>query len=678
MKTSFINKYILLAAFMVLSMNSCKKFLDEQPQASTAEEAIFTNPQTAYMALLGVYNQLAGDNAFGQRLSVMFPFDTDEMTGYDLGSDSQTQLNNYATTSSNGLISAVFNQLYNGVERANICIYNIPKMPMYANGTAAQQKDLKRLHGEALTLRALFYFELIKLWGDVPAHWEPARLLSNFNLPKTDRDVIYDKLIEDLKLASDLVPWRGEVASDERITKGAVKALRARLALFRGGYSLRRESKMMERKADFINFYTIARDECNDIMLAGKHLLNPSFEAVFREAILAHKIETNGEVLLEVAHSGNNGDSDSKVGAVNSVTYATGSATNPTYQGSGRNKIIPTLFYAYSPFDKRRDVSIAPYIILNDVYRANALTGASNQGSGLFDGKWRRDWITPVPAASAYYGINWPLIRFSDVLLMYAEAVNEISGPTPEAIDAANQVRRRSWAAGVVKSVAVTNGGANYTSAPTVTITGGGGSGATAIASFDAITKKVTRVDIVTYGSGHTSNPTIAFSGGGGTGVIANASITTLAEANLSGTQTASKSAFFDAIQKERLLEFAGEAIRKYDLIRWNLLATKIAETRTELQKMEPATLAAPYNTYASRMFYKGTSTGLVYGNSFYAPSPSALTGYLAVNWLSAITEALVRTPFASDFEPNKDELLPLPLTVIQNSNGVITQDFGN
>ena len=261
---------------------------------------------------------------------------------------------------------------------------------------------------------------------------------------------------------------------------------------------------------------------------------------------------------------------------------------------------------------------------------------------------------------------------------MYAEAVNEITGPSTEAIEAVNQVRRRSWSSGVVKSVTITNGGSNYTSAPTVTISGGGGIGVTALASFDAITKRVMRVDIVTFGSGHTTNPTLVFSGGGGGGATANVSITTLTEANLASEQTTSKATFFDAIQKERLLEFAGEAIRKYDLIRWNLLASKIAETKVELLKMEPATLAAPYNSYPARMFFRGTATGVTFGNSFYGPAPAILTGFTAVNWLSSISDVLVRLQFASDFEPNKDELLPLPLTVIQNSNGVITQDFGN
>ncbi len=75
------------------------------------------------------------------------------------------------------------------------------------------------------------------------------------------------------------MPWRNEVASigdpiDERITKGVVKGLRARIALFRGGYSLRQDGQM-KRRADYLNYYQIARDECNDIITSGQHTLNP-------------------------------------------------------------------------------------------------------------------------------------------------------------------------------------------------------------------------------------------------------------------------------------------------------------------------------------------------------------------------------------------------------------------
>jgi hypothetical protein len=138
-----------------------------------------------------------------------------------------------------------------------------------------QKGELRRLYGEALTLRAQYYFELVRNWGDVPAQFVPSAMMDNIYQPKTDRDTIYDHLLNDLHLADTLVPWRTEVgtvgdAADERITKGAVKGLRARIALYRAGYSLRRASGMygqtMARPADYMTYYQMAKDECAALM----------------------------------------------------------------------------------------------------------------------------------------------------------------------------------------------------------------------------------------------------------------------------------------------------------------------------------------------------------------------------------------------------------------------------
>ncbi len=671
MKLRSIYSFVILALSALISLNSCQKFLDQEPKATSSEEAVFTNPSTAFQALMGVYNRLGNVN-YGLNLSLVYPFDTDEMVGFLTGTatDAQRSLNAYAVTPGNTNLGPTFNRLYGGVERANICIYNIPRMPMYTNGTEEQKRQLERLHGEALTLRALFYSELLKLWGDLPAHFQPSSQLSSFSVPKTDRDTIYDRIIEDLRIATDLVPWRKDpgVADDERITKGAVKALRARIALFRGGYSLRRESRQMERSADYLKYYTIARDECSDIMAKTSiHKLNPSFRAVWEDNILDGKIEPNGEVLLEVAMGGESGESDSQIGTWNGIRV-TNSGTN---YGNNRNFILPTLFYAYSPQDTRRDVSSAPFTIVNGNYNASLLIN-------IPDGKWRRDWITPaIPlnTGKQYYGINWPIIRFSDVLLMYAEAVNELQEPTTEAIAAVNQVRRRAWAVGSLKSITISSEGTGYTTIPTVSITGGGGTGATAAARING--GKVVSIDIISTGANYTSAPTITVSGGGGTGFSATTSITRIEDADLKPNQTANQRAFLTAIQDERLFEFASEGIRKYDLIRWNILGTKLSDTKAELVKM--ANKVAPYDQLPQRMFYRQNSTtGVVWGNSLYAPTPASVpAGHTAVNWLQSVTAAAIIDRFAASFTPNKSEILPIPQAVVEASQGAINQDFG-
>src|SRR4030095_11808431 len=108
----------------------------------------------------------------------------------------------------------------------------------YTNGSDADKATLRRMYGEALTLRAQYLYELVRNWGDVPAPMIPSYKQTDFCIPPMNRDSTLDKLIADLATATDLVPWRTDAGPrNERITKGAVKALRARIALARGGYS---------------------------------------------------------------------------------------------------------------------------------------------------------------------------------------------------------------------------------------------------------------------------------------------------------------------------------------------------------------------------------------------------------------------------------------------------------
>jgi hypothetical protein len=495
--------------------------------------------------------------------------------------------------------------LFQGIEYANICIANIPQMTMYTSGTEQQKKQLQRMYGEALTLRAQYYLEAIMIWGDLPAHFVPASSQANQDpFPKrTDRDTLYNHLIADLKTAADLVPWRNELTAigdgvDERITKGTVKALRARIALFRGGYSLRQDGSM-KRSADFAGFYQIAKDECNEIMASGQHSLNPSFKALWKDQVNAHAVaDPNGELMFQASGAGGVGAEDTKLG------YYDGPTVNAL--GNKSINVLPTYFYLFDSTDQRRDVTCAAYNV--------ALDGATKIGqpiTAICDGKYRRDWITN-PAISPtnaiqYFGLKWQILRYSDVLLMYAEAENELNGPTATAYLAVNQVRRRGYGK--------------------------------AIGTTDAT------VDLA---------------------------------AGLS------KAAFFAALVKERALELGGEGVRKFDLIRWNLLATAINDSKANMTRMstsaamvDPSYMAG-YPSYSksttlpASMYYITTSKaddnniGNIWANSLYKAAPAATpAGTTKVAWVTtAIATAGTSSPlgrFATGFVTGKSELMPLP-----------------
>ncbi|RZK31208.1 MAG: RagB/SusD family nutrient uptake outer membrane protein, partial [Hymenobacter sp.] len=213
MKTKNTGFRILLFGLLATAVISCKDYLIEEPLSSIGEATAFSNVINARNAVLGVYNQLSGDTGYGSRLNLIFCYDTDEMIdapNNGVPDNSNRDFGRYAVLPTNSVLEGVFRQLYTGIERANVCIKNIPNMAAYTNGSAADKAELQRLLGESLTLRAQFYFELVRVWGDVPAQWVPSADMPDLSIPKTDRDTIYTKLIRDLKTAEDIVPWRGD------------------------------------------------------------------------------------------------------------------------------------------------------------------------------------------------------------------------------------------------------------------------------------------------------------------------------------------------------------------------------------------------------------------------------------------------------------------------------------
>lgn len=628
MKSHYRNKIktSILAVGLLFTLGSCKKYLDQQPITAVGSEMVFKDVPTTLQALAGVYSRLAGDNAYGLKLALHYPVDSDIMMGPSGPNDDRRGMAHYSLTPRNTELADPFAQLFEGIMLANICIDEIPKMDMYTKGSDQQKKQLQRMYGEALTLRAQFYFEAVRNWGDLPLHFEP----SYIQAPKepfpsrADRDIIYDRILEDLKQASSLVPWRNEVTAigdqiDERITKGTVKALRARIALFRGGYSLRQDGTI-KRPTNYLDFYKIARDETSEIIASNQHSLYPNYKGLWKDIVCGKQVvDPNGELMFQVTAIGGTGMADSRLG------YANGPRVNG--QGNSFVNPLPNYLYLFDSSDIRRDVTIAPYDVQVD--------GVSKTGlaiNAMRDGKYRRDWITPaVPPTSQVqrFGLKWQLLRYSDVLLMYAEAENELNGPlsstgslTP--LEALNMVRRRSVAP-----------------AP---------------------------------------------------GVIV----------NITSAMATDKAIFFKYLVRERALELGAEGIRKYDLIRWNLLATGLKEAYDNMALMgsrsttemtytymaNPPAYAAVPAQLPSNMYFRNTAprpTGdnaSIWVNSYYLPVTGGTpTGTAAVAWASAsgITSPIISPTIPrygyTNFVSGKNELFPIPQSAIEANTNLKPQN---
>ena len=584
----------LSLSLMGVVISGCKDFLEVQPKSQVSISDAFSNVANATNSVIGVYDELMGDNGYGIRINMYYPYDSDEMIVSGNIDNGRRGIGRYQLLLTNAELRNPFLQLYRGVEKANLCIEQIPQMALYNNGTDAEKKELRRLHGEVLTLRAQFLFELIRNWGDVPAPFTPAYKQTDLFLPQANRDETYAKIIEDLKTATDLLPWRTEAgARNERITKGAAKALRAKLALFRGGYSLRSNGKM-ERNADYLNYYKIARDECADLMAKrGEHTLNPSYEDIWRK-LTSFVYDPQGEIIFEVGAGGSNSNSDSRMGNYNGPSV---NASSRYGTGGGGLLVLPNYFYAFDSTDTRRDVSTTYYAIAATNIKSPRRLGE------LTDGKFRKDWRVPLlPGTALNVGYNWPMIRFSDVLLMFAEAENEINGnPTAAAIAAFEEVRKR------------------------------------------AFTNK--------------NSPAI-------------------------GKTPTTKDAFFNAIVDERYLEFGGEGIRKFDLIRWNLLATKIAETRTKIADMKARKGA--YANVPQYLFWRNNGEELQFLNSFYKANTTttAPTGWTRLDWAQHLTGNLIDgvaldQGIARFFVTGKSELFPYDQATVDAYQGKLKQNPG-
>lgn len=588
LRTLFALSLVVTTIVVVFSTSSCKdEFLDVETVSLFSKENIFTNVDYTRQAILGIYQLMTRDEGYSKRLSMYYGVDTDIAMCSGSLDNGRRGIARYAATSGNTEIERPWQNLYFGIERANICVENIPKSALYTGGTEQQVTEMRRMHGEALTLRALHYYELVRNWGDVPFKTTPSRSGEDFNLPKTDRDTIYKQIIDDLLLAETLVPWRSEVPSDERITRGAVKGLLARIALARGGYSLRSKTNLMERRPDYLEYYQLARDQCLEIMQSGQHTLNPDFVRVFKNHCEL-KLDTEyGESMWEIG-----------MGTYESgeVAYYIGTKQGDFSKygkADGGVLALPTFYLSYSEFDVRRDHTIGMYRIDNDNTKTLEKLGE------LRLGKWRREWMSPLlPGTDKFTGINWIMLRYADILLMFAEAENELNnGPTAAAIEAFRQVRERAFRGNIDKMPPV----------PT------------------------------TYQE------------------------------------------FFDEIILERAWELAGECLRKFDLIRWNLLNEKLMEMKAEMWKLfdnEP-----PYENIPRRLVWRKDGENLVILN-LYTPMDSAqiadrdtIMWPYVDNWVDNVTEEYIHS-IAEFFIPNRKELLPIHQNVI-DANTRLSNDYG-
>lgn len=433
---------ILIAGLVSSCQDLTEDFLDAPAKSTLDESIIFSTAGLAQGAVDGIKEPFGQTNSYRGRFIPFYGFNTD--TEWNLNSDklndSQADLCIYDTKSNNAQMNSdnnVWAMMYLGIERANICIRGIRKFGNPEPGT-----ELGQLLGEALTLRAIYYADLLKAWGDVPARFEPINS-STIYIEKSNRDIIYKQIIKDLGEAATLVAWPNQNVSTnsvEKINKAFVKGFRARLAMAASGFQQYpngvRRSTDPELTVD--KMYRLALTECREVILSGTARLEPSFETLWRK-LNEENITAGGESLWEIPFA------DGRGRVLFSFSIRHSGVDQYQAQGArgGLAGPLPNVFYDYDELDSRRDVTCVPYRF------GIPVNGIAKQELGRLDtwyfGKYRYSWMKRYVTSTNDDGVNKLYMRYAEVLFIAAEAANELEGPAAAA-PYLKEIRRRAFA----------------------------------------------------------------------------------------------------------------------------------------------------------------------------------------------------------------------------------------
>lgn len=447
------NKLVyVLGALLSMGVVSCD--LTEKPTSFYEMDTYFTTADKAKMAVIGIYDCLAAEGSYGQ---YVMPFaSSDDMymvRGTATGDGTRRDISHYALTSSNTWVASVWNYIYEGIDRANTAIAGIEKMPGYENSD-----ELKELVAQARFLRAFLAFDLVRYWGDVPFKTTSTGSFGDTAQPRTEREKIYDQIIIDLDFAKIHLKPGNEVASSEVPCRGAARALLMRVYLQRAGYSLDRTTRTLTRPDDATrkNYFDAVIEEWKAFGTEGYHnFYGAGYEELFKN--YSKLVLNNQESLWEIAFEPNNGQKDNAGywatynGPLVDAPDAGSGAANQNFFGRANAFFIVLPYWGdfYDDNDVRRDVNFVDYVyrwVKKDKAQVKmSVCQEISKNMYRYPGKWRREWMAPGFVDPNHTSVNYCPLRYADVVLMAAEAYNEIND-TPKAWELLNDVRARAHA----------------------------------------------------------------------------------------------------------------------------------------------------------------------------------------------------------------------------------------
>ena len=416
-------KYLFLVVLLT-SFLGCSDILEEVPVSDLSVENSFNTEADAKAAIVGVYNSLQLEGVYGKSQTL---FSTDE---HNAGSKVPLSgFNLYSFTADNvEVVLPIWRDHYVGINRANLAISKIPSINMNV-------EERNTLVAEAKFIKALLYFNLIRYYGDVPYKYSETASLNDLNIPRTPVATIYENMIRDLEYCVEHLDVKAAGLAGHA-TQDAAKTLLASIYLTRG--SMARRDNTGNGIADF----TLATRYSKEVIDANRYRLCPYFPDAF---IVQNK--NNDEIVFDVQFKSPGLGVGNTIGINMGIPSTASGVDNLTAGGSqGAIRANPYHQFYYEVADSIRMKWTNARILINATTGGYSIVSAVSNNPPVSAAKFRR---YPVRSPGFVlqtndYDVNWPIFRYAEVLLIYAEASNEINGPNQLAINALNLLRSRA------------------------------------------------------------------------------------------------------------------------------------------------------------------------------------------------------------------------------------------
>ena len=597
--------YILSAAVLVSLSASCDKILDTKSPSAFDAATVYSNYSLSEGTIFGITEAFCEVNSYRGRFLPWYGFNTDvEWYNTYKPGDGKSDIAAYDCLPNNSqlnLSNGPFPLMYMGIERANLVIEGIREY-----GDVQNRADMAYLLGEALTLRAMIYYDLTKAWGDVPARFE-SLTSETIYADKASRDVIYKQILADLDEAIPYLPYPGATAATsrtDRVNKVFAEGLYARIALAASGYAIRPD----DGKVNTGDLGTVRLSSDSEL---SKDVLYPKALQYLQDAIGHAALESDVRDYWYKMNNMDNLTAGPGYETLYVIPFGAGrgrwnftfaissegaSISNGVSRGGDAGP-VPTMYFKYGANDQRRDVTCVNY-------KWNKDDSIEPAGIGKwYFGKYRFEWMDAQPYTGGNDdGIKPVVMRYADILLMAAEIENELNGPSGAA-KYLLPVRERAY-------------------------------------------------------KGHES------------------------EAEAYVASLTSKEAMFQAIVDERALEFCGEFLRKADLIRWNLLKTKLDDAIDDMIALRG--LEGAYANLTGDIAWSYAADNKSIDITFLTAGGETPSGSELVTGYVGKYDDAKKTGFYTDrihgiyvSDPEQHMFWPIFNDTMTNSQGHIKNDYG-